>query len=114
MYLVWYDDNAKKSVRDKIDEAIDRFQDRFGFAPDHCLVHESSMIDHPRVAVRAVRYVRPGYYQVGCEEDVMAKALTIRATSRPAPLVPVEVSEEPQGRRRRALPETGYLPPAAA
>ncbi len=72
MYLVWYDDSPKKSVQEKIDEAIDRFQDRFGFAPDQCLVSTGLDIQHPHLTVRPVHYVRPHYFQVGCEDDVMA------------------------------------------
>src|SRR5690242_12970884 len=100
MYLVWYDDSPKKSVQEKIDEAIDRFQDRFGFAPDQCLVSAGLDIQHPHLTVRPVHYVRPHYFQVGCEDEVMA-ALAAHKDENVAPLVPVLVGEEPRGGRRR-------------
>ncbi|MDQ2807209.1 MAG: hypothetical protein M3Z04_09920, partial [Chloroflexota bacterium] len=91
MYLVWYD-NSKKTTQEKIDEAVDRFQDRFGFAPDHCLVNVSSLIEHPHLDVRGVRYVRPDYFQVGCEDETMARALVARATVPTAALVPLDLA----------------------
>ncbi|HUS15675.1 MAG TPA: hypothetical protein VM536_11740, partial [Chloroflexia bacterium] len=103
MYLVWFDNSAKKSVLEKIDEAIDRFQDRFGFAPDHCLVHESHAVEHPHLMVRPVRYVRPDYFQVGCEDATMANALAARKSLRVEPMVPVQVEDESRGGRRRLV-----------
>src|SRR5690242_15118304 len=109
MYLVWYDDSPKKSVQEKIDEAIDRFQDRFGFAPDQCLVSDGLDVQHPHLTVRPVRYVRPHYFQVGCEDDVMA-VLSAHKDENVAPLVPVLVGEEPRGGRRRSLPAAPVAP----
>jgi hypothetical protein len=92
MYLVWFDDTTKKTTQEKIDEAIERFQDRFGFAPDHCLVSESHAVEHPHVEVRPVRYVRPGYFQVGAEDETMARALAARALMPAEAMAPLDLA----------------------
>lgn len=108
MYLVWYDDSPKKSVLDKIEEAVERFRDRFGVAPDQCLVNEKERVEHPTLTVRGVRYVRPHYIQVGCD-DLIA-ALEAQGPIQAGPLAPVEVVDTPRAGRR--TPATG-APPVA-
>jgi len=40
MYFVWYDDNPKKSVNAKIDEAVLRYRQKFGKNPSVCKLNE--------------------------------------------------------------------------
>ncbi|PZS00103.1 MAG: hypothetical protein DLM69_06750 [Candidatus Chloroheliales bacterium] len=67
IYLGWYDD-TKKKTETKIDEAIERYEFKYGVSPNVCLVSEKELVEHPRVQVRPVRHLRPNYYYVGIEE----------------------------------------------
>jgi hypothetical protein len=40
MYFVWYDDNPKKPVSAKIDEAVLRYKQKFGTNPSICKLSE--------------------------------------------------------------------------
>lgn len=74
IYLGWFDDNTKKKTLTKIDEAIERYEYKYGVVPNVCLVSEGEMIEHPRVAVRSVRHLRPNYFYIGYEESVSSPA----------------------------------------
>lgn len=39
MYLGWFDDSAKRAARDKIQDAIDAYVERFGYKPAVVLVN---------------------------------------------------------------------------
>ncbi len=68
IYLGWYDDNNKKKTETKIDEAIERYEFKYGISPNVCLVSEKELVEHPRVQVRSVRHLRPNYFYLGIEE----------------------------------------------
>lgn len=40
MYFVWYDDNPKKTINTKIDEAVLRYKQKFGKNPNICKLNE--------------------------------------------------------------------------
>jgi hypothetical protein len=40
MFFVWYDDNPKKAVKDKIDEAVLRYKQKYGKTPNVCMLSE--------------------------------------------------------------------------
>ncbi len=74
MYFVWYDDNPKKSISLKIEEAICRYQQRYGCQPDICLLNEAVLPeDYARtghqipVKVMPARNVPQNYFWVGNE-----------------------------------------------
>jgi len=74
IYLGWYDDTKKQTIT-KIDEAIERYEFKYGVSPNVCLVSEKELVEHPRVQVRPVRHLRPNYYYVGIEEADPAPAV---------------------------------------
>lgn len=76
IYLGWYDDNTKKKTLTKIDEAIERYEYKYGVTPNVCLVAEQELIEHPRVQVRPARHLRPNYYYVGIEESVATSVVS--------------------------------------
>jgi hypothetical protein len=43
--LLWYDGDKDKPLWDKIDEAAQRYYDKFGVQPDTCFVHPRSLPD---------------------------------------------------------------------
>lgn len=86
MFLAWFDDSPKKSPLDKIDEAVDCYEERFGVAPTLCLVNERDMVAHPSLKVKSVKTVRANNFWLGYEDI--------------APVAPAKV-EIKKGRERR-------------
>ena len=41
--LLWFDDNPTRPVSDKIERAVQRYQQKYGHTPDVCYVHESEI-----------------------------------------------------------------------
>ncbi len=68
MFLGWYDDTPKKSVKQKIEEAVERYLSKFGEEPNLCLVNASDETEYGGLKVKVVEYVRPNYFWVGREE----------------------------------------------
>lgn len=68
MYLLWFDDNAKKATETKIAEAIAAYQARFSAPPNVVLVNEGEQVSVAGVLVRAERYIRKSNFWVGFEE----------------------------------------------
>lgn len=65
MFLGWFDDNPRKPVEVKIDEAVERYILRFGRRPNLCLVHREECVPHRAVEVRAASHVRRHHFLVG-------------------------------------------------
>ncbi len=74
MFLGWYDDSAKKSATQKIEEAVERYIVKFGHEPDLCLVNAVDLTACKGLQVRAVEYVRPNHFWVGEEESAIGPA----------------------------------------
>ncbi|GEM_PF-1215359 len=68
IYLGWYDDTAKKSAAEKIEEAIERYEFKYGVRPNICLVSEREMVEHPQITVRPAAHLRPNYFYLGYDE----------------------------------------------
>ena len=45
--LLWFDDHPTRPVADKIERAVQRYQQKYGHNPDVCYVHESETIGLP-------------------------------------------------------------------
>ena len=41
--LLWFDDNPKVSLTDKIEKAAGRYREKFGRAPNVCFVHPQTL-----------------------------------------------------------------------
>lgn len=69
-YLLWYDDNPKLSLRDKIDDAIDAYRRRFRSAPNVVFVHESVVLESTNnIQIQCADFVRPNTFWVGRYHD---------------------------------------------
>ena len=75
MFLGWFDDTPKKSVAEKIREAVERYIAKFGEAPNVCLVNAGDAIAYDGVEVRTVEYVRPNHFWVGKVEGTSGAPL---------------------------------------
>jgi tRNA (Thr-GGU) A37 N-methylase len=68
MYLLWYDDSAKKAPKVKIEEAIGAYTDRFKTRPNVVLVNEADRAEIMGVLVRCEGYIRQNNFWVGWED----------------------------------------------
>ena len=65
MYLVWYDDDSRKSIGQKIEAAIAAYVGHFTRRPRVVLVHAAEQAGHPGVQVQSAPFVRRDHYWVG-------------------------------------------------
>lgn len=70
MYMMWFDDSAKKTAAAKIGEAVDAYVRHFRMRPNLVLVNEADLQAVAGVTVRSVSYVRRNNYWVGWEDPV--------------------------------------------
>ncbi len=68
--LLWYDADARKSAQEKIDEAVGRYAEKFGVQPNACHVAPGYETLHGVVAVVPDRWIRPGYFWLGVDEEL--------------------------------------------
>lgn len=69
MFLMWYDDDKRKSVSQKIAEALDAYERRFNAHANVVLVHTAEIGEAPQpVRVRPQPFIRPSTFYVGIEE----------------------------------------------
>ena len=73
MFLGWFDDTPKKSVTEKIEEAVERYVAKFGETPNVCLVNAANSTTCKGLVVKAVDYVRPNHFWVGRDESLEAE-----------------------------------------
>ena len=67
--LLWFDDDPRRRMDEKIRQAAARFRQKFGVAPDVCYVSEQA-IDRAEMRIDDVRVlpmstVRPHHFWVG-------------------------------------------------
>lgn len=69
MFLMWYDDSRKKTVTEKIAEALVAYEQRFHANPNLVLVNVAEVGDAPQsVKVRPLPYIQPSNFYVGIED----------------------------------------------
>lgn len=69
MGLLWYEPSRGVPLAERIDAAAERYLERFGEAPNVCLVSPSEVEAFDRIAVRGDKRIQPGYLLVGIERD---------------------------------------------
>jgi len=71
MYFVWYDDNPKKPITAKIDEAVLRYKQKFGKNPSICKLSEKMQTQSGEqvagVKVQAAKNIPQNYFWIGNE-----------------------------------------------
>lgn len=72
MYFVWYDDNPKKPVSAKIDEAVLRYRQKFGKNPSVCKLSDKMQPlelsdDVAGVKVQTAKNIPQNYFWIGNE-----------------------------------------------
>ena len=48
--LLWFDNDAKRDLKEKITRAAKRYREKHGIAPDVCYVHKSALGDNGHTA----------------------------------------------------------------
>lgn len=68
-YLVWFDDDRKKTSDVKIEEAIAAYERRTGKYPNVVLLNERELTAPPaNVRLQPRTYIQPSNFYVGIEE----------------------------------------------
>lgn len=68
MFLGWFDDTRKKDPGEKIAEAVERYESKYGEKPTLCLVNEADMTTFDGIEIKATSYIRPNHFWVGKSE----------------------------------------------
>jgi len=73
--MLWYDNNAKATFTQRILQAVDYYQHKYGKNPTSCLVHPKALQmdqnlaeSHIPVNVKAAPYVLPNHFWIGIDE----------------------------------------------
>ena len=75
MYLGWYDPEKKKAARLKLEEAIERYVEKFGLPPLACLTNEAEAAElaadpkAPDLPTRGVSFIPRHTFYVGFEDE---------------------------------------------
>jgi hypothetical protein len=77
--LLWFDNDPKRKLSDKVGQAATRYQVRFGRRPTTCYLSEQDFDGKTEevngIRLRPVPNVRPHHFWVGVEQEtVIAKA----------------------------------------
>ena len=68
--MMWFQNDPKKSLSEKIAEAMNYHQKKYGSRPDLCFVHPSmlsvSVKEKYPIEVRSTRYILPNHIWIGC------------------------------------------------
>ena len=71
MFLGWFDPDRKRPAIDKLNEAIDRYTEKFGIAPEICLtsfLDADDVREGATLPVRPVTFLKRGVFYVGVED----------------------------------------------
>ena len=69
--LLWYDDDPRKTLDAKIEQAAARYHEKYGETPDACYVNPAAVAaEGKRNGLRVVpaRSIRPGYLWIGVDD----------------------------------------------
>lgn len=76
--MLWYDDNPKVDLLNKIERAANYYQEKYGKHPTLCLVHPTMLTnagqtdigkDDTRLEVRTAPFVRPNHFWIGLKNE---------------------------------------------
>jgi hypothetical protein len=72
MFLVWYDNDRKRKLAEKVAQAAERYTERFGAAPEIVLLNPAQAGDEEVIAgipVRTTAFVLPNHVYIGVDEQ---------------------------------------------
>ncbi len=68
--MLWFDNDPKASLNDKIARAVEHYQKKYGQRPNLCYVHPSMLPEESRggpVEVKTNRFVQPNHLWIGIQ-----------------------------------------------
>jgi hypothetical protein len=72
--MLWFDNDPKTGLNQKVQQAADYFRNKYGQNPDLCLVHPSMLPEDQQVTgavtIRSWRTVTPGHLWIGVDEKL--------------------------------------------
>jgi hypothetical protein len=71
MFLIWFDNDRKRPLRAKVEAAAERYQERFGVAPELVLLNPAQAGNEEAIAgipVHTTPLVSPNHLYVGTED----------------------------------------------
>ncbi len=71
MFLIWFDNDRKRPLKMKVQAAAERYQERFGSAPELVLLNPAQAGVEEAIAgipVRTTPLVSPDHFYVGAED----------------------------------------------
>ena len=70
--MLWFDDSGRP-LHEKVDRAVDYYQEKYGEKPTLCLVNPATLVKHGThngsMEVRGAAMVMPDHFWVGIGED---------------------------------------------
>jgi hypothetical protein len=69
LFLVWYDPDARRSIVEKIQDALAAYGRRFSATPNLVLISASDVAELAGVEVRSTRTVQPHHFWVGLTDE---------------------------------------------
>ena len=69
--LLWYDADTKRPVQSKLDDALRRFEERYGVSANCCHVPPAELFSHPAVHIVADAAILPHHFLVGRDESLV-------------------------------------------
>lgn len=72
--MMWFDNNPKTPLNDKVREAAAHYRAKYGKAPDMCLVNPAMLAEpqmqEGKVIIRSMRSIMPGHLWIGVDEKL--------------------------------------------
>jgi hypothetical protein len=67
--LLWFDDSATRPLADKIERAVQRYEQKYGHKPDVCYIHPGEGEADPEASVKVLpaKSVLPHHFWLGME-----------------------------------------------
>jgi hypothetical protein len=73
--MLWFDDDPRKTLETKIEQAVARYSAKYGRAPNACYVNPTATPAnsiHEGLHIITARTVRPNYLWLGIEDSARA------------------------------------------
>lgn len=71
--MLWYDDDRKRTLEEKVNRAADHYRQKFGRAPTLCLVNPRSLNGDPtrvsKIELRSAHNVLQHHFWMGIAEN---------------------------------------------
>jgi len=84
--MLWFDDDPKRSISEKVERAALRYREKYGVAPDLCYANPASLADSPesvqpkaasssagkglsRITLKHARSILPNHFWLGVSDS---------------------------------------------